>query len=189
MTTTSPVRRASAPSAGVLAVSSDSALAVRPLRIGLIGFGTVGRGFSTSSSGEEQQAARDSPSTAVAAVLVREPVRDRGTAADRTLHRRSRRVPRARLRRRGRGVGRRRRRRAVVRELLARGTPVVTANKALVAERGAALARVAARSGATSGSRRASRRESRSSRSSSARFRAPGSTASPRSSTAPRTSS
>lgn len=126
--------------------SSDSGVALRPLRVGLIGFGTVGRGFcDLLTRGEERLVHDRGLLPKVTCVLVRDASRDRGgaeTAVTLTAD------PDAFLAQdydvvveaTGAVDGIE----SVVRSLLARGTPVVTANKALVAERGSSLARLAA---------------------------------------------
>jgi homoserine dehydrogenase len=149
--TTSPSAAPPRHPPGDITVRSDPGIALRPLRIGMIGFGTVGRGFfDLLGRRGEALAARFAVRPSVVAVLVRSSSGDRGSAADQTSFTVD---PAAFLARdydvvveatgSVDGVD------AVVRELLARGTPVVTANKALVAGRGAELAKLASRSGAS----------------------------------------
>jgi homoserine dehydrogenase len=114
----------------------------------MIGFGTVGRGFFDLLERRGQNVARRfAVRPSVTTVLVRTADKGRGSAADQAAFT----VDPAEFLARDHdvvveatgavdGVD------AVVRELLARGTPVVTANKALVAEHGPALARLAATS-------------------------------------------
>jgi homoserine dehydrogenase len=121
------------------------------LRIGLVGFGTVGRGFFDLVEIRKPFLERELRlRMRVAAVLVRDAARPRATApgsppftddpaaflgADYDV------VVEA--------TGSVDDVAPVLRDLLARGTAVVTANKALVAERGSELARIAGQSGAS----------------------------------------
>src|SRR5262245_55771315 len=141
MTTTSPV---AFPRDSTGESAPPSEIAVRPLRIGLIGFGAVGRGFADLLARESANLSlARGIRPRLASVLVRDARRDRGLpralpltadpetflAADCDV------VVEA-----SGAVGAIE---PVVRAALERGTPVVTANKALIAERGAVLSRIA----------------------------------------------
>jgi homoserine dehydrogenase len=118
----------------------------RTVRVGLIGLGTIGRAFRDLLAERRDPPPHQGPRLVLDRVLVRDPGRRRGEAsalatADPAefLDGRYDAVVEA--------TGSVASVEPVLRALLARGTPVVTANKALVAERGPALAALAASAG------------------------------------------
>lgn len=126
--------------------SPPSVTSPRAVRVGLIGLGTIGRAFRQILAAREDASAA-SPRLVLERVLVRDASKDRGdaaavTTADPFLFLASDYDVVVEASSDAAGVE------PFVRAVLGRGTPVVTANKALVAEHGAALARFAAAHGA-----------------------------------------